>query len=181
MVKRVLGMPGDRVRVIDEQHVSTPSLPRLYCGCPAECLGMGILDLARMPHPRSRSLFGYGRGDGLLFPSPLGLRSEASPFGISEIHSLHPRPFLPLPLLLLPPLPQRHTRTVRVPPGHVWLQGDNVTASRDSRLYGPVPLGLVRYRVAYRLWPLAEAGPVEQWELQGGLRVPDRSGGARSS
>ena len=60
----------------------------------------------------------------------------------------------------LPCARQRHTRTVRVPPGHVWLQGDNVTASRDSRLYGPVPLGLVKYRVAYRVrWrPSALAG-----------------------
>ena len=30
-----------------------------------------------------------------------------------------------------------------VPPGHVWVAGDNLAWSRDSRFYGPVPMGLV--------------------------------------
>ena len=37
-------------------------------------------------------------------------------------------------------------RCVRVPRGHVWLQGDNQSISRDSREYGPVPLALLRGR-----------------------------------
>lgn len=36
---------------------------------------------------------------------------------------------------------------VTVPKGHIWVQGDNATASRDSRLYGPVPISLVRGRL----------------------------------
>jgi hypothetical protein len=36
---------------------------------------------------------------------------------------------------------------VQVPRGHVWLQGDNLILSRDSREYGPVPLALVKGRV----------------------------------
>ena len=32
---------------------------------------------------------------------------------------------------------------VQVPEGHVWLAGDNLPWSRDSRTYGPVPMGLV--------------------------------------
>jgi inner membrane protease subunit 1 len=40
-----------------------------------------------------------------------------------------------------------------VPPGHVWVQGDNMAVSRDSREYGPVPLGTVRGRVLCTLWP----------------------------
>lgn len=35
----------------------------------------------------------------------------------------------------------------QVPQGHVWIQGDNLLHSLDSRAYGPVPLGLVRGRV----------------------------------
>lgn len=35
-------------------------------------------------------------------------------------------------------------RFVRVPKGHVWLAGDNLSNSTDSRTYGPVPLALVR-------------------------------------
>lgn len=34
-----------------------------------------------------------------------------------------------------------------VPPGHIWVQGDNATASRDSRTYGPIPISLVRGRL----------------------------------
>ena len=40
---------------------------------------------------------------------------------------------------------------LRVPPGHVWLQGDNLSNSTDSRDYGPVPLALVLARVEGRV------------------------------
>ncbi|KAK3326518.1 peptidase S24/S26A/S26B/S26C [Apodospora peruviana] len=36
---------------------------------------------------------------------------------------------------------------LQVPPGHCWVVGDNITASRDSRIYGPVPLALIRGKV----------------------------------
>jgi mitochondrial inner membrane protease subunit 1 len=38
------------------------------------------------------------------------------------------------------------TAHVLVPPGHVWVQGDNAGNSRDSRNYGPVPIALIRGR-----------------------------------
>jgi len=41
-----------------------------------------------------------------------------------------------------------------VPAGQAWIEGDNATNSRDSRSFGPVPLGLVQARVVARLWPL---------------------------
>mmetsp|Transcript_646 Transcript_646/g.1515 ORF Transcript_646/g.1515 Transcript_646/m.1515 type:complete len:117 (-) Transcript_646:187-537(-) len=47
---------------------------------------------------------------------------------------------------------------VKVPEGHVWLQGDNDKNSTDSRHYGPVPSALIRGRVRYRVWPLSKAG-----------------------
>ncbi|PAV22751.1 Signal peptidase [Pyrrhoderma noxium] len=40
-----------------------------------------------------------------------------------------------------------------VPPGHIWIIGDNASNSRDSRLYGPVPIGLVKSRVVLRFYP----------------------------
>uniref|UniRef100_A0A0A9XHJ4 Mitochondrial inner membrane protease subunit 1 n=1 Tax=Lygus hesperus TaxID=30085 RepID=A0A0A9XHJ4_LYGHE len=45
---------------------------------------------------------------------------------------------------------------VRVPTGHVWLEGDNHKNSTDSRTYGPVPMALIRGRVLCRIWPLSD-------------------------
>lgn len=50
------------------------------------------------------------------------------------------------------------SRSIVVPPGHVWLEGDNPQNSIDSRHYGPVPAALIRGRVCAKLWPLTEAG-----------------------
>ena len=36
------------------------------------------------------------------------------------------------------------TEHVVVPIGHIWTMGDNASLSRDSRDYGPVPMGLIR-------------------------------------
>jgi inner membrane protease subunit 1 len=48
-------------------------------------------------------------------------------------------------------------RKVIVPPGHVWLEGDNPHDSVDSRYYGPVPGALIRGRAIARIWPLTSA------------------------
>jgi mitochondrial inner membrane protease subunit 1 len=55
--------------------------------------------------------------------------------------------------------PQNAFQQVRhhvVSQGHVWLQGDNLNNSTDSRSYGAVPLALVRGRVFYKMWPPSE-------------------------
>lgn len=36
---------------------------------------------------------------------------------------------------------------MNVPAGHVWVGGDNLSNSNDSRMYGPVAMGLIRGRV----------------------------------
>jgi signal peptidase I len=52
-------------------------------------------------------------------------------------------------------VPRRPTPTkVRIPDGHVWLEGDNKDNSTDSRSYGPVPAPLILGVVRLRLWPL---------------------------
>ncbi|KAJ9107994.1 hypothetical protein QFC20_003680 [Naganishia adeliensis] len=50
---------------------------------------------------------------------------------------------------------RRHSDTghVRIPRGHVWLAGDNLSNSTDSRAYGPVPVALLKGKVLARVWP----------------------------
>lgn len=50
----------------------------------------------------------------------------------------------------LDPYPEK---TVRIPPGHCWIEGDEQYHSRDSNTYGPVPLGLVNAKVEWIVWP----------------------------
>ncbi|XP_040835968.1 mitochondrial inner membrane protease subunit 1 isoform X3 [Ochotona curzoniae] len=38
-----------------------------------------------------------------------------------------------------------------VPTGHVWLEGDNLQNSTDSRYYGPIPYGLIRGRIFFKV------------------------------
>ncbi|KAJ5587440.1 uncharacterized protein N7459_003205 [Penicillium hispanicum] len=42
---------------------------------------------------------------------------------------------------------------IQVPEGHAFLVGDNLPWSRDSRNYGPVPLGLINGKIVARVWP----------------------------
>lgn len=42
-------------------------------------------------------------------------------------------------------------RMVQVPQGHVWVAGDNMSYSRDSRLFGALPMGLIRGKIEYTL------------------------------
>ncbi|TPP66506.1 Mitochondrial inner membrane protease subunit 1 [Fasciola gigantica] len=52
----------------------------------------------------------------------------------------------------------------KVPPNHVWLEGDNSGHSLDSRNYGPVPTSRLEYRVLLRLWPLTSFGRLSTHE-----------------
>lgn len=55
-------------------------------------------------------------------------------------------------------------RRIRIPKGHCWIEGDNVSNSHDSNDYGPVSLSLVHGVVSYIVWPPRRFGPVPQFE-----------------
>ena len=48
----------------------------------------------------------------------------------------------------------QYNATMKVPPNHVWVEGDNPLQSTDSRHYGPLPISALRGRIVLRLWPL---------------------------
>ncbi|XP_044461909.1 mitochondrial inner membrane protease subunit 1-like [Mangifera indica] len=54
------------------------------------------------------------------------------------------------------------SETVVVPKGHVWIEGDNIYNSTDSRNFGAVPYGLVEARIFWKIWPPKEFGPLEK-------------------
>jgi inner membrane protease subunit 1 len=47
------------------------------------------------------------------------------------------------------------SRTMVVPSGHVWLEGDCPPFSLDSRHFGPIPISWIRGRLIYRVWPIS--------------------------
>lgn len=44
-------------------------------------------------------------------------------------------------------LPPWKDKTVRVPQGHAWLEGDEPLRSRDSNTFGPLPIGLINGKI----------------------------------
>lgn len=61
-----------------------------------------------------------------------------------------------------------------VPSGHVWMRGDNVVNSGDSRHFGAVPFANLVGRVAYRYWPPSRVGTLADG-------MPDASGAGWSA
>ncbi|XP_062869218.1 mitochondrial inner membrane protease subunit 1 [Trichomycterus rosablanca] len=61
-----------------------------------------------------------------------------------------------------------------VPRGHVWLEGDNLGNSTDSRSYGPVPYALIRGRVWYKVWPHHSVGSLNESPNNGRILRTDQ-------
>lgn len=47
---------------------------------------------------------------------------------------------------------------VKVPEGHLWVEGDNMWESRDSNTYGPISKSLVTARTTAVVWPPSRFG-----------------------
>ncbi|KAK9132555.1 hypothetical protein Scep_012083 [Stephania cephalantha] len=63
---------------------------------------------------------------------------------------------------LVDPARSERCATIVVPKGHLWIQGDNIYASKDSRHFGAVPYGLLQGKVLCRIWPLDGFGSLQR-------------------
>ncbi|KFY00001.1 hypothetical protein V495_08564 [Pseudogymnoascus sp. VKM F-4514 (FW-929)] len=59
-------------------------------------------------------------------------------------------------------------KMIQVPQGHCWVTGDNLDASLDSRIWGPMPMGLIKGKLIAKVLPWSE----RKW-LDNGLQRPE--------
>lgn len=50
----------------------------------------------------------------------------------------------------------------QVPQGHCWVVGDNFPYSRDSRMFGPLPLAMIKGKVIGKVLPWSERRWIEE-------------------
>ncbi|KAI5310063.1 hypothetical protein KEM55_001837 [Ascosphaera atra] len=100
---------------------------------------------------------GIGVGDFILFRSPYHLHDHSAKRVVGMPGDL-----------VLRSAPRgddkRHPEDmmIEVPEGHVWVIGDNLPWSRDSHMYGPIPMGMIKGKI------LAKAKTPFGWE-----RIPN--------
>lgn len=42
---------------------------------------------------------------------------------------------------------------IKIPKGHIWIEGDHTANSLDSNTFGPIPVGLMTSKATYVVWP----------------------------
>ncbi|KAI8877735.1 LexA/Signal peptidase [Backusella circina FSU 941] len=67
---------------------------------------------------------------------------------------------LALPGDTIKPLRNKEEKSIPIPAGHCWVEGDEAFHSIDSNSFGVVPIGLIKAKVTYILWPFSRFGPV---------------------
>ncbi|KXN83735.1 Mitochondrial inner membrane protease subunit 2 [Leucoagaricus sp. SymC.cos] len=61
-----------------------------------------------------------------------------------------------------PPYPNPE---VKVPQGHVWVEGDESFRTDDSNLYGPIPTALIQSKLVRIIWPPERFGAVTEPQI----------------
>ncbi|KAH8929866.1 LexA/Signal peptidase [Atractiella rhizophila] len=109
--------------------------------------------------------YGYRRGDVVVLSSPsdYGKMGEGRLL-VKRIVAL-PQDVIEFPLPFLNAegkLEQgRESKRLKVREGHVWVEGDG-SPSVDSRMWGEVPIALIRGKAKRILWPFSRRGDIEE-------------------
>jgi signal peptidase I len=94
--------------------------------------------------------FGFAQDQTVLIKRVIGLSGD-------RISASGGRVYVNGELLVEPYLPKGTITTsfgpLIVPPGHVWVMGDNRGDSLDSRVFGPIPEGHIVGRAIWKVWP----------------------------
>ncbi|KAL9532241.1 Mitochondrial inner membrane protease subunit [Sphaerulina musiva] len=70
--------------------------------------------------------------------------------------------------------PGKSDAMIQIPEGHCWVVGDNLAFSRDSRVFGPLPMGLIIGKVLFK-FNFHRYIPWDFESLQQGLQSFDES------
>lgn len=110
---------------------------------------LGKRDLVLLKKYGMRKSSSFKNGDVVVVRSPLDPERVMIKRVIGvEGQVIHPRPTANYP-----------HREVRIPPNHLWIEGDNIH-SIDSNTFGPISIGLITGKAVKILLPFDRIGPI---------------------
>lgn len=128
-----------------------------HIGLPHGCYGPSMLPTLSISNDVVWCSRSYRRGRGIQVGDVVEVRHPMMP----EVGAIKRVIGLPGDFVVRDPTAVVEDGMLQVPEGHCWIMGDNLSASRDSRFYGPIPLALVQGKITHRIWPWGERKRIE--------------------
>lgn len=124
---------------------------------------LGSHDLLVLKKYGLRKPGSIAKGDVLVFRSPM----DAERIMVKRVLATPGDTIKPRPTSTYP------KKQVRIPPNHVWLEGDNIH-SIDSNTFGPVSTGLVIGKAVQIVYPTSRWGQVPAGGREDALVLPPK-------